>query len=83
MSETHSGDLGLGHPSETSVEVQVLPASQELIDGVELRAVAHVLVHVQYLCLNAGKANKNAVNEGINMNKESLPCLIQIKQYNN
>lgn len=55
---THSGDLGLGHPSETSVEVQVLSASQELIDSVELRAVAHVLVHVQYVCLDAGKANK-------------------------
>lgn len=56
--ETHSRDLGLGHPSETSVEVQVLSAGQELIDGVELRAVAHVLVHVQYLCLDAGRANE-------------------------
>lgn len=56
--ETHSGDLRLGHPSETSVQVQVLSAGQELIDGVELRAVAHVLVHVQYLCLGAGKADR-------------------------
>lgn len=58
MPGTYSGDLGLGHPSETSVEVEVLSAGQELVDGVELRAVAHVLVHVQYLRLDAGNANK-------------------------
>lgn len=74
VSETHSGDLGLGHPSETSVEVQVLSASQELIDCVELRAVAHVLVHVQDLCLDAGKENKR-------LSMRELTCLIKIQHY--
>lgn len=31
----------------------MLPASQKLVEGIELRAVAHVLVHVQDLCQDA------------------------------
>lgn len=31
----------------------MLPARQELIEGIKLRAVAHVLVHVQDLCQDA------------------------------
>lgn len=31
----------------------MLPASQKLVEGVELRAVTHVLVHVQDLCQDA------------------------------
>lgn len=57
-SPTHSGDLGLRYPPETSVEIQMLPAGKELVDGIKLRAVAHVLVHVQDLGHNATKQDK-------------------------
>lgn len=43
---THSGDLGLGDPAEASVQVQVLPPGQQLIYGIKLRAVTHVLMHI-------------------------------------
>uniref|UniRef100_A0A0E9X9Y4 Uncharacterized protein n=1 Tax=Anguilla anguilla TaxID=7936 RepID=A0A0E9X9Y4_ANGAN len=39
-------DLLVGHTAQDGVELQVLAAGQEVIDGVKLGAVAHVLVHL-------------------------------------
>lgn len=36
----------------------MFPASKKLIDGIKLRAVAHVLVHIQNLCQDATKQDK-------------------------
>lgn len=41
---THVADVLLGDSPEDGVQLQVLPSCQQLVDGVELGAVAHVLV---------------------------------------
>lgn len=40
-------DLRLWDASQAGVEVQMLSSRQQLVYGVELRAVAHVLVDIQ------------------------------------
>lgn len=58
-SSTYPGDLRLRNPPETGVQVQVLHSGQELVDGVELRAVAHVLVNVQDLSEDAAEKQQH------------------------
>lgn len=41
---SYPGDLLLRHATQAAVELQVLPAREQVRDGIELRAVAHVLV---------------------------------------
>lgn len=43
----HPADLGLWNTTKAGVEVQMLSAGQQLVYGIELRAVPHVLVDVQ------------------------------------
>ena len=48
----------LRHPSQDGVELKVFSASQQVIDGIKLRAVAHVLMHLIYLSCNTGMREK-------------------------
>lgn len=52
---SHPADLSFWDSPQASVEVQVFSACQQLIDGVKLWAVAHVLVDVQ----NGGQNTEN------------------------
>lgn len=40
----YPGGLLLRHPTQTAVELQMLPSRQQLRDGIKLRAVPHVLM---------------------------------------
>ncbi len=40
----------LGHTPQDGVKLEVFSASQQVIDGVKLGTVAHVLMHLIYLC---------------------------------
>lgn len=51
----HPANLRLWNPPEAGVEVQVFSARQQLIDGVKLWAVAHVLMDIQDLSQNAAR----------------------------
>lgn len=48
----HSANLRFRDPTEPGVQVQVLPPRQQFVDGIKLRTVAHVLVHIQYVGKN-------------------------------
>lgn len=54
---THPVDLALSYASQSRVQEKVLSASQQIINGVELWAVAHVLVHIQNVAEDAGGRN--------------------------
>lgn len=43
-------NLLLWHSSENGVELKMLSASQQVIDSIKLRTVAHVLMHLINLC---------------------------------
>ena len=51
-SVSHPADLSFRNSPKASIEVQVFSACQQLIDGVKLWAVAHVLVDIQYVSQN-------------------------------
>lgn len=46
---TNLADFLLGNSSQDGVELQVLAARQQVVDGVKLRTVAHVLVDLVHL----------------------------------
>lgn len=46
----HLAHFLLRYSSQDSVELQVFSSSQKVIDSIKLRTVAHVLVHLIYLC---------------------------------
>lgn len=54
----YHGDLFFWHPSQPGVKLQMLLSCQQLVDGVELGAVAQVLVDAAHLCADAGKGEK-------------------------
>lgn len=43
---THVTHFLLRHPSEDGVQLQVLSSCQQLVDGVKLRTVTHVSMHL-------------------------------------
>lgn len=55
----HPADLRLWNPAEASVEVQMFSAGQQLIDGIKLWAVTHVLMDVQDVRQNAARTQQN------------------------
>lgn len=59
--ETHSVDLRLRDPTEASVQVQVFPPRQQLIYGIKLRAVTHVLMHIQDTTENTGEKHNSCL----------------------
>lgn len=44
-------DFLLRHPSQDGIKLEVFSASQQVVDGIKLRTVAHVLMHLIYLCI--------------------------------
>lgn len=53
-SASHPADLSFWNSPKASIEMQVFSTSQQLINGIKLWAVSHVLVHVQYVGQNTG-----------------------------
>jgi len=49
---TDLADFLLRHSSQDGVELEVLSAGQQIVDGIKLRTVAHVLMHLMDLCLD-------------------------------
>lgn len=47
-------DFLLRHSSQDGVKLEVLSAGQQVVDGIKLRTVAHVLMHLMYLCIYTG-----------------------------
>lgn len=51
----HPANLRFWNPPEAGIEVQMFFARQQLINGVKLWAVAHVLMNIQDLSQNAAR----------------------------
>lgn len=56
---SHPADLKLRYSTEAGVEVQMFSACQQLIYGIKLWAVSHVLVDVQDVGQNAEDLGEN------------------------
>lgn len=55
----HPADLSLWNSTEAGIEVQMFSTCQQLIYGIKLWAVSHVLVDVQYVGQNAEDLGEN------------------------
>lgn len=47
-------DFLLRHSSQDGIKLEVFSACQKVVDGIKLRTVAHVLMHLIYLCSYTG-----------------------------
>lgn len=59
-SSTHATDLTLRDTAETSVKVQVLSARQQLVNGIKLGTVTHVLMDIQDVGENTKQTEQSA-----------------------
>lgn len=55
-------DFLLRHSSQDGVKLEVFSASQQVIDGIKLWTVAHVLMHLVDLCGYTGESFKSVIN---------------------
>lgn len=51
---TDLADFLLGHSSQDGIKLEMLSAGQQVVDGIKLRTVAHVLMHFINLCSYTG-----------------------------
>lgn len=49
-------DFLLRHSSQDGVKLEVFSAGQQVVDGIKLRTVAHVLMHLINLCGYTGES---------------------------
>lgn len=56
-------DFLLRYSSQDGVQLQVLSASQQVIDGIKLRTVTHVLVHLINLCCHTGDSKREQLRD--------------------
>lgn len=55
-------DFLLRHSSQDGVKLKVFSAGQQVIDGIKLRTVAHVLMHLVDLCSHTEGTIKSVIN---------------------
>lgn len=60
----HLGNLGFGDSSQACIQLQVLTTSQQLEDGIRLRAVAHAAVSCGRFLGHAGDGEWGTGNSG-------------------
>lgn len=63
QSASHPADLSFWNSAKASIEMQVFSARQQLIDGIKLWAVAHVLVDVQYVGQNTDNVEEKLLSQ--------------------
>ncbi len=80
--ETYSANLRFRDPAEASVQVQVLPPRQQLVYGIKLRAVAHILVHIQDIGENTEEKHSSCLAFASNADTQLfIVCILPVSSY--